>query len=77
MSEDLFPFPPECVNTLYDYIDGDGDMITLDVVDEKWLAISVIQHGKTAALTTILSEPGDARKMAGHLTSWAEQMEAR
>lgn len=75
-NDDLFPWLAEGVVTVYDYIDGDGDMLSLDLVDDHWLAVTVIAAGKKAALTSILSEASDARKMAGHLLAYAEMKEA-
>jgi hypothetical protein len=69
-------FPEMTATPLHDYIDIDGDMLAVDEVDGL-LALSVIRHGKTAALTAILSDPDDARKIARTLTSWADRKEAQ
>lgn len=73
-SESLFP---RASQNVYDYIDGDGDMFSVDVVDECWLALSVLRHGRTAILTCVISEPEEARKIAGRLIEWADNAKAR
>ncbi len=75
MTGDDFPFTDEDVDQVYDYIDSDGDLLDVSVVDRTWLAFTIIRHGKTAALTTVISEPTEARKLAAHLSGWADKME--
>lgn len=75
MSEQPFPYDINEAVCLYDYIDSDGDLLDVSVVEGVWLVVTIIQHGKTAALSTILNEPDEARKIAAQLTAWADEME--
>ena len=68
-------YPMSNAITIYDYIDGDGDLIALDIVDEEWLALSIIKHGMASILTVVINEPSDARKLASHITEWADAVE--
>lgn len=78
MTEDN-PFPPGLPTPLciYDYIDGDGDLVSLDVVDTAYLAVSVMRRGRTAILTSIIDDAAEARKMAAQLNRWADEREQR
>lgn len=60
---------------LYDYIDGDGDLLSVDVFDGVWLAVSIYKHGRTALLTVLINDPGEARKISAQLDSWADEQE--
>jgi hypothetical protein len=68
----IYPHLDDSVVRIYDYIDADGDMLALDTVDDHWLAITVVEHGKTAVLSSMLTDPDDARRMAAHLIRWAD-----
>ena len=73
MSDDDSQLPRIAIN-LYDYIDCDGDLLSIDV-SEHYLVISVLVAGRTACLGASIGEPSEARKIAGALLSWADEKE--
>lgn len=60
---------------IYDYIDGDGEMLTVTVVDEEFLAVSVQRRGQTAVLRAIIGETEEARKISHALIEWADAVD--
>ncbi len=60
---------------IFDYIDSDGEMLMVDVVDEEFLAVSVQRRGQTEVLSALVGEIEQARKMAHAIIEWADDIE--
>lgn len=67
---------PSDAQRVYDYLDGDGDLLAVDVVEKSWLAVSLRQHGEeTVILAVLINDPAEARKLAAQLLNWADDKE--
>lgn len=60
------------VVTVYDYIDLDGYKLSLNIIDEEILAVSLVARGRAGMLVVIIDDPSDAYKLAENITAWAK-----
>lgn len=63
-------------DTLWDYIDSVGDMVSVDRMNldsgTEFLAVSVIRRAGAGTLTGFVHEPSEALEMAKAIVGWAE-----
>lgn len=66
---------PTVVARISDYIDGDGEMLTVEIADEEFLAVSVRRRGQSPVLTAVIGETEQVRKMAKAMIEWADDID--
>lgn len=67
--------PYSLAATIYDYIDEDGDLLSVDIVNEEYLAFSIQRRGQDAVLTAVFDDTTDVRQMVAKILEWADDID--